>query len=159
MGQGGVSFADAPLGLDEGPDSSVTGRSEQGESEWARDARVAPRERERARARHGLVLCVPTRTCVSNGVARIHFLTTWLENGMPASFWLPGFYSPQAFLTGVKQNFARKHAISIDLVDFSYLVVNPDVAKEPPQEGAYIHGSFSLLLSLVVVVVVVVVVV
>lgn len=40
--------------------------------------------------------------------ARYSKLKLWLEKDSPASFWLPGFQRPQAFLTAVKQTVARQ---------------------------------------------------
>lgn len=48
----------------------------------------------------------------------------WNINGIPRSFWISGFYFPQALLTGILQNFARKHTLAIDTIDFSYQVYN-----------------------------------
>lgn len=44
----------------------------------------------------------------------------WIEQGEPISFWMPGFFFTQSFLTGVKQGFARKTKCSIDKVDFKF---------------------------------------
>ena len=31
---------------------------------------------------------------------RIHFLDNWINYGTPITFWMPGFFFPQAFITG-----------------------------------------------------------
>lgn len=47
-------------------------------------------------------------------IKRINFFNDWLQMGKPVVYWLPGFYFPQGFLTGVLQNYARKYTIAID---------------------------------------------
>jgi hypothetical protein len=54
--------------------------------------------------------------------ARIAFLRSWLTLGPPASFWLPGFFFPQGFMTGVLQMHARKYSIPIDSLKFGFKV-------------------------------------
>jgi dynein heavy chain len=54
--------------------------------------------------------------------ARIAFMRSWLEEGPPASFWLPGFFFPQGFMTGVLQMHARKYSIPIDTLSFGFQV-------------------------------------
>lgn len=53
---------------------------------------------------------------------RIQFIKKWQNEGIPTSFWISGFYFPQAFLTGILQNYARKHGISIDTISFAFEV-------------------------------------
>lgn len=69
---------------------------------------------------------------------RIAFLKSWEEYGIPAAFWISGFYFPQAFLTGTLQNFARKHIVSIDTINFSFKVLS---INKFPQSRIFLEGE------------------
>lgn len=43
---------------------------------------------------------------------------------MPTSFWLPGIYFPQGFLTGSLQVHARKYDLPIDELSFQFHVLD-----------------------------------
>ena len=77
---------------------------------------------------------------------RIKMMSTWLKNGEPKSFWLPGFFFPQGFMTGVLQTHARKYATAIDSLNFNFeVLVGKEVARdvvESPTDGVFIDGLF-----------------
>lgn len=54
----------------------------------------------------------------------------WLTDGQPPCFWLPGFFFPQGFLTGVLQVHARKYMIPIDTLAFQFSVTQQSSAEE-----------------------------
>lgn len=83
----------------------------------------------------------PLGSYCKNLIARIKFFQTWVDEGLPNNFWLPGFHFTTGFLTGVKQNFARKYTIAIDeiILDFK---IHGAQCEEPPEDGAYTYGNF-----------------
>ena len=78
-------------------------------------------------------------------VKRVEFMREWLVNGNPNSYWLPGMYFPQGFLTGVLQTHARKHRVAIDLLAFEFHIQDAEDAadvEEAPEDGVLIYGLF-----------------
>ncbi|KNC52665.1 dynein heavy chain domain-containing protein [Thecamonas trahens ATCC 50062] len=75
--------------------------------------------------------------------SRLEFLQRWFEDGPPVVYGLGKFFYPQAFLTGVLQNYARKYSVAIDGVVFRAHVMDEGaVLAEPPADGAYVSGFF-----------------
>jgi len=84
----------------------------------------------------------PLGSYVNELVERCEMLQSWLDHGPPPSFWISGFYFTHAFLTGVKQNYARKYKIPIDTVTFDYTCMPEATYDKPATDGAYVHGMF-----------------
>lgn len=69
----------------------------------------------------------------------------WLDEGNPASYWLPGMFFPQGFMTGVLQTHARQYKIAIDKLDFAFTILEAERAdeiEETPEQGVYIWGLY-----------------
>lgn len=81
----------------------------------------------------------PLGSYVTDLLARLKFLQDWIDVGPPIVFWLSGFYFTQSFLTGVLQNYSRKHHLSIDQIQFEFAVTSleKDAASEPSY-GVYV---------------------
>lgn len=47
-------------------------------------------------------------------LTRLEGYKNWIDKGTPEVYWMSGFHFPASFLTGVKQNYARKYKIPID---------------------------------------------
>jgi len=77
-------------------------------------------------------------------IQRTEFMRNWLMKGQPIAFWLPGFFFPQGFMTGVLQTFARKHKVPIDKLSFGYKVIEKqhDEIKTSSNDGVYVYGLY-----------------
>jgi dynein heavy chain len=87
----------------------------------------------------------PLASYVVDFVERLEFMQKWIDEGKPPSYWISGFFFTQSFLTGIKQNFARKYVIPIDEIDLDFEVFSTknglDKDKEAP-DGAFIYGLY-----------------
>jgi len=86
---------------------------------------------------------------------RLTMLENWVAAGPPAVFRLSGFFFPQAFLTAVLQDHARRHRVEIDRLSFAFEFQDPGPTQhagpgaptqqsqlQAPTQGAYIYGLF-----------------
>ena len=64
----------------------------------------------------------PLSSYVADLVARISFLSSWIDDGQPRVYWISGFFFTQSFLTGTRQNHARKYGLAIDTISFNFFV-------------------------------------
>jgi len=57
-------------------------------------------------------------------------------HGLPKSYWLPGLFFPQGFLTGVLQVHARKYDLPIDELSFNFTILPHERDHEAYNEQA-----------------------
>ena len=77
----------------------------------------------------------PLATWVPDLISRLGFVQAWIDGGKPTTYWISGFFFPQAFLTGTLQNFARKYTVSIDTVSFDFIVMAKEVGSIAEKHG------------------------
>merc|ERR1712110_1172220 len=80
---------------------------------------------------------------------RIDFIQSWIDGGTPTIFWLSKFIFAAAFITGTKQNYARKHEVAIDELSFNFYIKDEYknqeevlAITEKPEDGAYVYGMY-----------------
>jgi dynein heavy chain len=77
---------------------------------------------------------------------RFKFLESWSgEMSLPGTVWLGGLFNPQAFLTAISQQTARKNEWPLDKVVLTVDMTkkwNKDDFTSPPREGAYLWGLY-----------------
>jgi len=91
----------------------------------------------------------PLNSWFENLKERVEFFTNWANlpnSGAPQIFWLSGFFFPQAFLTAILQNHARKRKIAIDELWFDFKVIPKDSSIEDfrsqNEDATFIEGLF-----------------
>jgi len=65
----------------------------------------------------------PLGSYIKDVKSRIEFFEDWLRNGIPRVFWINKFFFAHGFLTGARQNYARKFKIPIDIMDLDFKVI------------------------------------
>lgn len=86
----------------------------------------------------------PLNSWVVDLIERVEFISSWLYQGTPKTYWLPAFFFPQGFMTAALQSYARKTQTPIDTLAFRTYIkefFEKDVT-EPPEDGVNIHGLF-----------------
>jgi len=77
---------------------------------------------------------------------RVTFLSEWIRKGEPIAIWMSGFFFPQGFMSGVLQNYARRHSLPIDKAVFNFqmldVVESADEILEGPDDGCFVEGIF-----------------
>eukprot|EP01017_Pseudomicrothorax_dubius_P033097 TRINITY_DN4395_c0_g1_i1.p1 TRINITY_DN4395_c0_g1~~TRINITY_DN4395_c0_g1_i1.p1 ORF type:complete len:260 (+),score=59.27 TRINITY_DN4395_c0_g1_i1:104-883(+) len=96
----------------------------------------------------GFLSLKPLASWIQDLNERIDFLNNWIKGGTPIIFWISRFFFPQAFLTGILQNYARKHVIAIDRLQFDFMILDNYTNQEVheistrPEDGCYLFGMF-----------------
>lgn len=96
--------------------------------------------------KNGFLTLKPLATWFDDLLGRVEFIAKWIANGLPYVFWLNKFVFPQAFITGTKQNFARKYKVAIDELSFSFVIKDEwtnemiEACNTRPEDGCYCVG-------------------
>jgi len=78
---------------------------------------------------------------ISDLAARLSFMNCLMGSGPPPSFWLPGFFCINNFLTATLRSFALKKHHPIDLVKFDFKIPR-DKPAQAADEGVLVHGMY-----------------
>ena len=70
---------------------------------------------------------------------RVEFINNWLTKGTPEVYWLPGFFFPHSFITGVLQTHSRKYKVPIDDLNFKFEVLEN---YQERHDGVCVEGLF-----------------
>jgi dynein heavy chain len=87
----------------------------------------------------------PLGSWVADLVARLSFFRDWIDHGKPLTYWISGFFFTQSFLTGTRQNYARKCKIPIDELDYDFRILSAEESAAPDttvEDGAVIYGFY-----------------
>jgi dynein heavy chain len=81
---------------------------------------------------------------IADLLERLEWFKEWVATGLPKVLWITRFHFTQGFLTGTKQNYARKYKIAIDLLDYDFEIVQDEEKAwdNPPDDGINIIGPY-----------------
>jgi dynein heavy chain len=88
----------------------------------------------------------PLASWIIDFLERLTFMQKWIDENAPPTFWISGFFFTQSFLTGAKQNYARKYVIAIDFIEFDFITLSDESKydfKKGPDDGVFIYGMFT----------------
>lgn len=83
----------------------------------------------------------PLASYIKDVQSRLEFFEDWLRNGIPRVFMINKFFFAHGFLTGARQNYARKFKIPIDTMDLDYKVII-DESSPKPDDGVFVQGMY-----------------
>ena len=83
----------------------------------------------------------PLGSYIKDLQSRLEFFNSWLYDGIPRVFWINKFFFAHGFLTGARQNYARKYKIPIDTMDLDYKVCS-DPDAPAPEDGVFVMGMY-----------------
>ncbi|GBG26414.1 Dynein heavy chain 7, axonemal [Hondaea fermentalgiana] len=75
-------------------------------------------------------------------VDRLAFFQRWVDEGTPTVFWISGIFFTQSFNTAILQNFARRHQLPIDTIDFSFVIDADASLASEKGDGALVNGMY-----------------
>ena len=78
-------------------------------------------------------------------LSRLEWFKKWFADGLPKVLWITRFFFTQGFLTGTKQNYARKYGIAIDLLNYDFSVIGMSDNEDEvtmPEDGVNVTGMF-----------------
>jgi len=81
----------------------------------------------------------PLSSWVKELSLNIQFFQDWIDKGHPASYKISAFFSTQAFLAALLQNYARKKQVAYDDLIFEHNISNEDIK---PENGGYLTGLY-----------------
>lgn len=81
---------------------------------------------------------------IADLMERLGWFSDWVANGLPKMLWINRFHFTQGFLTGTKQNYARKYKIAIDLLGYDFEVLDSmeEAEANPPEDGINVVGPY-----------------
>lgn len=79
---------------------------------------------------------------VKDLLVRLAWFDEWRRTEIPGVFWITRFFFTQGFITGAKQNYARKYNVAIDLLDYDFEVIVDEETAPPPENGVNVIGMY-----------------